>query len=67
MRWSRINRGCLLAIGFLIVFWGSVIFLIGGTDALGFYLRVLLVLSAFSVVGAGVGWVSRKIGVKINE
>jgi hypothetical protein len=49
------------------VAWGLIIYLIGGTDALGFFLRVIVVLSAFSVGGAVIGWIFRKFGGSINE
>lgn len=62
------NWGCLLLfVATTAVVWVSILFVVGGTDALGFFVRVFLVLSAFSVLGAGVGWISRKIGGSIDE
>lgn len=61
------NWGVILVLVMIAVAWGEIIYLIGGTDALGFYLRAILVLSAFSVGGAAIGWIFRKFGGSINE
>ena len=47
--------------------WGLIFLLIGGTSALDFFLKIALVLTIFSVIGAGVGWIAAKIGGSIND
>jgi hypothetical protein len=63
----QIDWGIIFILVVTAVSWGLIIYLIGGTDALGFYLRAILVLSAFSVGGAAIGWIFRKFGGSINE
>ncbi len=50
-----------------VVAWVVVLLVIGGWDALGFFLKALLVLTVISLVGAGVTWVFAKIGGSIDE
>ncbi len=50
-----------------VVVWVVILLVIGGWDALGFFLKALLVLTVLSVVGAGVEWITHKIGVSIDD
>lgn len=37
------------------------------TDVLIFFLQVFAILTVLSLIGAGVRWLARKLGVRIND
>jgi len=59
--------GSLIWLSVPAVIWGIIIFMIGGTDAVLGYLRIIGVVLVIALIGGGVSWIWKKLGGQIND
>ena len=60
-------RPTIQALFWTFLLWGIIIYLIGGWDALRWFIGVLVLLTVGTGIGAGFRWVGKKLQIKIND
>ena len=49
------------------IIWAIILYMLGGTDWVFGYLKIIGVLLVFALIGGGTSWIWKKLGGHINE